>query len=142
MVGLARPPLSGVVETCLYVKDVERSRDFYVKVFGFEPLGGNDRIQPLAVRDGQLLILFRQGGTLNPVPIGDGFIPAHDGGGEQHFAFGVPTDSVGDWKRYLKNLDIEVESEVSWSQGGQSIYFRDPDRLVVELITPGVWTNY
>jgi catechol 2,3-dioxygenase-like lactoylglutathione lyase family enzyme len=46
---MARPALDGVVETCLYVEDVERSRDFYAQIFGFTPLGGNERIQPLEI---------------------------------------------------------------------------------------------
>jgi catechol 2,3-dioxygenase-like lactoylglutathione lyase family enzyme len=139
---LNRPALEGLVETALYVTDVVRSRDFYIQIFGFEPMGGNERIQPLNVGPGQVLLLFKQGGTPNAIPVGDGFIPPHDGGGEQHFAFGVPAASYEDWKSFLKSLDISIESEVSWPQGGKSLYFRDPDRLVVELITPGVWKNY
>ena len=137
-----RPALEGLVETALYVTDVIRSRDFYIRIFGFEPMGGNERIQPLNVAPGQVLLLFKQGGTPKPIAVGDGFIPPHDGGGEQHFAFGVPAASYEDWKSFLKSLDISIESEVSWPQGGKSLYFRDPDRLVVELITPGVWKNY
>jgi catechol 2,3-dioxygenase-like lactoylglutathione lyase family enzyme len=139
---VSRPALEGVVETCLYVEDVEVSRDFYVEVFGFEPLGGNERIQPLAVKPGQVLILFKRGGTPNPIPVANGFIPPHDGNGEQHFAFGVARESFVDWKSWLDGLNIAVESEIDWPQGGRSLYFRDPDRLLVELITPGVWKNY
>ena len=137
-----RPALEGLVETALYVTDVPRSRDFYVRIFGFEPMGGDERIQPLNVGPGQVLLLFRQGGTLRPIPIGGGFIPPHDGGGEQHFAFGIPSGSYEDWKSFLTSLGVSIESEVRWPQGGRSLYFRDPDRLVVELITPGVWKNY
>ncbi|HET8726046.1 MAG TPA: VOC family protein [Alphaproteobacteria bacterium] len=142
MVATARPPLDRLVETCLYVSDVRRSAEFYARVFGFERMGGSERVQPLAVGPGQVLILFRSGGTPAPIPVGQGFIPPHDGGGEQHFAFGVPPESVEDWKSYLNGIDIEIESDLAWPQGGRSLYFRDPDRLLVELVTPGVWTNY
>jgi catechol 2,3-dioxygenase-like lactoylglutathione lyase family enzyme len=37
---------------------------------------------------------------------------------------------------------VPVESEVSWPQGGRSLYFLDPDGMVVELATPGLWRNY
>jgi len=139
---MKRPPLQGLVETCLYVSDVSRSRDFYTKVFGFEPMGGDDRIQPLNVSPGQVLILFRRKGTLEPVPLAGSFIPPHDGSGEQHFAFGVADETFEDWKIYLEGLHIDIESELAWPQGGHSLYFRDPDRLLVELITNGVWPNY
>lgn len=137
---MKRPPLNGVVETCLYVSDVQRSRAFYERVFGFTAaIGDNERICPLTVEPGRVLILFQRGGTLDPVPVGDSHIPPHDGSGEQHFAFSIPLESVEDWKSYLKGLDIELESIVEWPKGGYSIYFRDPDRLLVELITPGLW---
>lgn len=137
----ARPPLRGVVETCLYVSDVAASRAFYQRVFDLEPLGGDDRIQPLAVAPGQVLILFRRGGTLKRIESASGVIPPHDGSGEQHFAFGIPADSVDAWETWLEELGIEIESVFNWPQGGHSLYFRDPDRMLVELITPGVWPN-
>jgi catechol 2,3-dioxygenase-like lactoylglutathione lyase family enzyme len=31
---------------------------------------------------------------------------------------------------------------VKWPRGGESLYFRDPDGLAVELATPGVWETY
>jgi len=139
---LGRPPLDGLVETCLYVSDVARSSAFYADVFGFATIGQGDRIGVLEVGPGQVLILFRRGGTLEPVRVGDGFIPPHDGSGPQHLAFGVPRDAVGDWKDHLESLNIEIESLLDWPQGGQSLYFRDPDGLLVELITPGLWPNY
>jgi catechol 2,3-dioxygenase-like lactoylglutathione lyase family enzyme len=139
---MKRPPLEGLVETALYVTDVKRSRDFYVGIFGFEPMGGDERIQSLAVREGQVLLLFRQGATRRPIPIGGGFIPPHDGAGEQHFAFGIELEVYEDWKTFIQGLHIGIQSEVAWPHGGRSLYFRDPDRLVVELVTRGVWKNF
>jgi catechol 2,3-dioxygenase-like lactoylglutathione lyase family enzyme len=137
-----RPALTGILETCLYVEDVGRSKSFYNKVFGFEPMLEQERICPLAVAPGQVLILFQRGGTLDPVPVDGSFIPPHDGNGPQHFAFSVPEHALDHWKSYLTNQGIAIESEVHWRKGGRSIYFRDPDGLLVELATPGLWTNY
>lgn len=137
-----RPELNGILETCLYVSDVAQSRDFYGKVFGFEPMFGDERVCALNMGPASVLILFKRGATANDIPIGGGFIPAHDGGGKQHFAFAIPEQAFKDWKSYLEGLDIKVESEVRWPQGGLSLYFYDPDGLVVELATPGVWKNY
>jgi len=39
-------------------------------------------------------------------------------------------------------MNVPVESVVTWPRGAQSIYFRDPDENLVELITPGFWANY
>ena len=120
---MARPPLDGLVETALYVSDVFRSRDFYTRLFGFQPLGGNERIQPLAVKPGQVLLLFKRGATLAPIPVGDSFIPPHDGSREQHFAFGIPAQSYDDWKSFLIGLDVGIESEVHWPQGAAASTF-------------------
>jgi len=32
-----------------------------------------------------------------------------------------------------------LEQQVAWPRGGTSLYFRDPDRHLVELATPGLW---
>lgn len=79
---MARPQLDGLLETCLYVTDVAASAAFYAHLFGFEAmLEPNPRVCALNVRPGQVLILFQRGGTLKDIPVGDGYIPAHDGGG-------------------------------------------------------------
>jgi catechol 2,3-dioxygenase-like lactoylglutathione lyase family enzyme len=140
--SVAAPAVSGVLETCLYVIDVPRARAFYERVFGFHAMIADERLCAFDVAPGSVLILFRKGGTLKPVRVGNGHIPAHDGGGPQHFAFGIRTEDWDDWKHHLAENRVPVESEVSWPQGGRSLYFRDPDGLVVELATRGLWRNY
>lgn len=136
------PRVTGVLETCLYVDDVARARAFYERIFGFEAMVADDRIVAFDVAPGHVLILFRRGGTLKPVPVGGGFIPPHDGGGPQHFAFGIPAEDWETWKAHLAAEGVAVESEVTWPKGGRSLYFHDPDGLLVELATPGLWRNY
>jgi catechol 2,3-dioxygenase-like lactoylglutathione lyase family enzyme len=142
LTGIDPPAVSGVLETCLYVADVARSRAFYERVFGFTAMIADDRICAFDVAPGSVLILFRKGATLRPVPVGGGHIPPHDGGGPQHFAFAVQAEDWQNWKHHLAENRVAVESEVSWPQGGRSLYFHDPDGLVVELATPGLWRNY
>jgi catechol 2,3-dioxygenase-like lactoylglutathione lyase family enzyme len=136
------PRVTGILETCLYVEDVDRSRAFYERLFAFVPLVTEKRICVLDVAPAQVLILFERGGTLEPVPVGDSFIPSHDAGGRQHFAFAIAADDYEPWKRHLAGNGIAVESEIAWRSGGKSLYFRDLDGHLVELATPGVWANY
>jgi len=35
-----------------------------------------------------------------------------------------------------------VEEKKKWELAGWSLYFRDPDRQLIELATPGTWTVY
>jgi catechol 2,3-dioxygenase-like lactoylglutathione lyase family enzyme len=51
-------------------------------------------------------------------------------------------DDLDAWKKRLRANNVEIESEVTWSRGGRSIYFRDPDGHSVELATSGVWSVY
>ena len=136
------PPINGVLETGIYVDDVARSRAFYGRLFGFRPVLVEERICAFAVAPAQLLILFQRRGTLDPVPVGDSFIPPHDGSGPQHFAFSIAESDVENWRKHLADNGVTIESAVTWPQGGKSLYFRDPDGLLVELATPGLWPNY
>jgi catechol 2,3-dioxygenase-like lactoylglutathione lyase family enzyme len=44
-----------------------------------------------------------------------------------------------DWQQRLAAEGVAIESVVKWAGGAQSIYFRDPDQNLAELITPGFW---
>jgi len=136
------PKVNGVLETGIYVEDVERSRAFYQRIFGLEAIFTEARMCTLAVAPAQVLIIFKRGGTLKPVPTGDSVIPPHDGGGPQHFAFAIAATDLDAWKAHLEAEGVAIESTVKWPKGGTSLYFRDSDGLLVELATPGLWANY
>jgi len=42
----------------------------------------------------------------------------------------------------LREHGIAIESTITWPRGGTSIYFRDPDGHLLELVTPGIWDIY
>jgi catechol 2,3-dioxygenase-like lactoylglutathione lyase family enzyme len=69
-------------------------------------------------------------------------VPGHDSGGAGHFAFAIDADALGAWEARLGELQIPIESRVRWERGGISLYFRDPDNRLVELVTPGLWPSY
>ncbi len=137
------PKLNGVVETVLYVHDLARASVFYRQVLGLESAGGDGvRFQAFVAGPQQVLLLFKRGATLQPITLPGGVIPAHDGNGEQHIGFGISADSYEDWKAKLLAAGTAIESEATWPQGARSLYFRDPDRHLVELVTPGIWPVY
>jgi catechol 2,3-dioxygenase-like lactoylglutathione lyase family enzyme len=69
-------------------------------------------------------------------------IPPHDGDGQTHLAFTIPLDSEAAWTRHLRAHEVPIESRVAWPRGGFSLYFRDPDGHLLELVSPGCWTIY
>ena len=138
----AVPRVTGQLESSLYVTDLDRSREFYQRVFGFEKLLQEDRMVGLAVPGGSVLLLFRRGGSVEPSPMPGGVIPPHDGQGTLHLCFAVPLAELGAWERHLHALGIPVESRVIQSFGGTSLYFRDPDGHSLEVAVPGLWATY
>jgi catechol 2,3-dioxygenase-like lactoylglutathione lyase family enzyme len=134
--------INGVVETALSVENVLRSAKFYQDLFGLQKLAGDDRFCALALPGRAVLLLFRKGGTSQPVQIPGGMIPGHDGGGQSHFAFKISKDDLAVCEQELADAGVAIESRVHWPLGGTSLYFRDPDQHLVELITPGCWEVY
>jgi len=136
------PKLNRVIETCLYVDDIDRARGFYQRVLGLALMTGDARFLAFDVGGMSVLLLFRRGATLQPVHLSEGTVPPHDGHGPLHIAFAVAADELLEWEKRLEDHGIAIESEVRWSRGGRSVYFRDPDRHLLELATPGMWLNY
>lgn len=137
------PPIQGIVETILYVDDMARAVAFYREVLGLEPMTGDPaRFQSFAVGGRQVLLLFKRGGTLTPTTVPGGIIPPHDGSGPHHIGFAVTKEAYEEWRGRLTERGIVIEGEAGWPRGGRSLYFRDPDGHLLELVTPGIWPNY
>ena len=131
------PTVTGVLETSLYVDDLERAAKFYVDLFGFPEMAGNERIRALRVKQGQVLLLFKRGASLSKE-----HFPTHDGTGPLHLAFSIPAAEFAAWEERLKSRGIAIEETKKWELGGKSLYFRDPENHLLELVTPGCWENY
>ena len=127
--------INGILETSLYVNDIERSMKFYRDLFGFNVVATGDRLVALEAGKNQLLLLFKKRASAE-LPKG-----ATDGDGELHLAFSISAEEFSEWKEMLLHRNIVIEEEKMWDYGGKSIYFRDPDRHLIELATPGVWPN-
>jgi catechol 2,3-dioxygenase-like lactoylglutathione lyase family enzyme len=131
-----------VIETSLYVDDLDRAARFYEDVLGLAVLTADQRFRAYDVGGRSVLLLFRRGATLETVKMPGGTIPPHDGHGPLHIAFAVPADDLADWEQRLAAHGVAIEGRTDWSRGGRSVYFRDPDGHLLELATPGLWTVY
>lgn len=135
------PGVARILETSLYVADLDRSEAFYARLFGFTRLMRDGRMCAMAIPNRQVLLLFRVGGSTTPSPAPGGFIPAHDGTGRLHLCFSISADAIPDWRDHLAREMVAIESELVWPHGGTSLYFRDPDGHSLEVATPGLWAN-
>jgi catechol 2,3-dioxygenase-like lactoylglutathione lyase family enzyme len=138
----AAPKIAGVLETALYVENLNRAAAFYENVLGLKPVNKDQRFAGYVAGPRSVLLLFKRGSTRETVHMPGGTIPPHDGQGTLHVAFAIPTDELDAWEQHLKSHDIAIEGRTDWPRGGKSIYFRDPDDHLLELATPGLWPNY
>jgi catechol 2,3-dioxygenase-like lactoylglutathione lyase family enzyme len=138
----AAPKIAGVLETALYVENLNRAAAFYENVLGLKPVNKDQRFAGYVAGPRSLLLLFKRGSTRETAHMPGGTIPPHDGQGTLHVAFAIPTDELDAWEQHLKSHDIAIEGRTDWPRGGKSIYFRDPDDHLLELATPGLWPNY
>jgi len=136
------PRLGGVLETSLYVADLERARAFYQHVFGLEAFFRDSRMCALGVVPGQVLLLFAHGTTGSPAPVPGGFIPPHGAIGAAHLCFAIPAGELTAWEAHLARHGLDIESRIAWQRGSTSLYFRDPDGNSLEVATPGLWPNF
>jgi catechol 2,3-dioxygenase-like lactoylglutathione lyase family enzyme len=121
------PSVERIIETALYVADIKKSADFYRRIFGFATLSESERLIALDVAGRSLLLLFATGPS--------------------HFAFAIAAEELSDWQQHLAAEGVAVESVVDWAKISEhstahSLYFRDPDAHLVELLTPGFWRIY
>ena len=130
------PKSDGFLESSLYVLDVSTSVRFYAKIFGFRMVSDfGERGCAMQAGERPVLLLFKKGGSLHiPSP--------HDGYGELHIAFAIPASELVRWEMWLEENGIVIEEKRTWGLGGRSIYFRDPDRHLLEIASPGVWSIY
>lgn len=130
------PKTNGILESSIYVSDVSRSARFYQELFGFSVVSDfGERGCALHAGTRQVLLLFKKGASRN-------IQSPHDGDGELHLAFAIPLAELPHWESWLHEKGIAVEEKRTWDLGGFSLYFRDPDRHLLELATPGVWSVY
>lgn len=130
------PNIDGILESSLYVGDVRRSVRFYQDTFGFRVISEfGERGCALHAGPRQVLLLFKKGASR-------AIQSPHDGDGELHVAFAIPFAELANWESWLERKGVAVEDKRAWDSGGWSLYFRDPDRHLIELATPGTWSVY
>jgi catechol 2,3-dioxygenase-like lactoylglutathione lyase family enzyme len=130
----------GMLETVLYVADLEAAERFYTAILGLAVVS-REPGRHVFFRSGRsMFLVFNPEATATQtIFVGGARIPPHGTHGPGHAAFRVHEAELPAWRERLCVAGVEIESEVSWPQGGHSIYFRDPAGNSVELVTPAVW---
>jgi catechol 2,3-dioxygenase-like lactoylglutathione lyase family enzyme len=124
-----------IKETCLYVHDLEKTKQFYHDLLGL-PIIHYDAGKHIFFRLGtSVLLCFNPEDSKTKVSP-----PAHFGGGKQHIAFEVTKENYVSAKAEIISKGITIVDEVTWRSGEESFYFEDPEGNVLEIIPDeGIW---
>jgi len=134
-VAESRPPV-GVYETVLYASDVPATAHFYSELLGLHAVQEADELSAaFRLGDGGMLLLFdpaRSSILGRPVP-------SHGASGPGHVAFAVEAGDLEAFAAELRRRGVEIEREMTWDEGGRSLYVRDPAGNSVELVEGEAW---
>ncbi|CAM5763866.1 glyoxalase [Labrys miyagiensis] len=136
------PRLNRIIETSIYVEDLDRAARFYEVVLGLEALLKLERLYVYDVGGSNVLLVFKRGASGEDMVMPNGLIPGHDATGRIHVCFAISADELAAWEERLARHEVAIEGRVDWPAGGRSIYFRDSDGHMLELATPGMWSIY
>ena len=134
------PP--AVLETSVYCEDLNAARSFYRDVVGLTLISEDpDRHLFFRVGDSSsMFLVFRPQQTRQAtVQVNGQAIPRHGADGASHMAFQTDEQQLAEWRVQLVRHGIEIESEITWPNGGHSIYCRDPAGNSIEFATRRLW---
>ena len=123
-----------IKETCLYTKDLEITKAFYHGKLGLPVIGMVKNRHVFFRAGGSVLLCFNPESTINEEKL-----PPHYAHGNQHLAFEVKSSQYQSWKNKLKEKEILITHEQTWSNGKKSFYFNDLENNVLEIIEEGMW---
>jgi catechol 2,3-dioxygenase-like lactoylglutathione lyase family enzyme len=131
---------TGILESALYVDDLDRAEDFYGRVLGLERItraGGRH----VFFRCGEgVLLLFNPAETVKPpAPDAKLPVPPHGTKGDGHLCFRGTAGEIERMRAHLERHGIAIEADFEWPNGGRSIYFRDPAGNSLEMAEPRIW---
>ena len=127
------PQHQGFGHVTLSVSDLERSADFYNRVFTAQAMSGEDELGPFVLCMGENFMLgLRKWGS---TPDGDAF--QFDRVGLDHMGIHVDSDAeLEKWVAHLAEQGIECDGPVA-SPYGMHLHMKDPDGIATEFFSPG-----
>jgi catechol 2,3-dioxygenase-like lactoylglutathione lyase family enzyme len=137
---------AAILESAVYADDLDAAEDFYGRVMGLE------RIAKVPGRHvffrcgrGVLLVFNAEATSSQPPPDAKLPVPPHGARGPGHLCFAANAEEIEVWKARLTAQGVAVEADFHWppttgeTQGGRSIYFRDPGGNSLEFAEPRIW---
>ncbi len=129
--------VSEVLESALYVLDLQAAEKFYSEVLGLTFYSKMEGRHVFFRCGNRMVLLFNAEATAVSAG-GPKDAPTHGAKGEGHLAFAAKDSEIDQWKRHLARNGVEIEKEIR-SRNGRAIYFRDPSQNSLEIASPRIW---
>ena len=136
---MSREPPALILETAIYVDDLEAAEAFYGGVLGLERIGRVPERHVFYRCGAGVLLVFLPEATevvdpKSPLPV-----PPHGARGPGHLCFAAEPLGLEAWRERLGAEGVAIEAEVAWPGGGRSVYFRDPAGNSLEFAEARIW---
>lgn len=126
--------IARIKETCIYVTDLHRTKEFYAYQL---------RLPLISFVEGRH-VFFKAGASVLLCFIADKTaqekeLPSHGATGSVHFAFEVPRTDYDAALQQVQTAGITILHQQIWKDNLRSFYFHDPDGNLLEVIEEGLW---
>lgn len=135
---MAEPP-SLILESALYVDDLDAAEAFYGGVLGLGRIGRVPGRHVFFRVGAGVLLVFDPAATEVADPNSPLPVPPHGARGPGHLCFAAEPLGLGAWRERLEQAGVAIEAEVAWPGGGRSFYFRDPAGNSLEVAEARIW---
>lgn len=140
MTNLPPAPAPGaILETALYVDDLDAATGFYQELLGLEAIQTVPDRHVFFRAGKAVLLVFNPDATDQPAQNPRLPVPPHGARGSGHVCFAMPRDHIDAMRARLIAAGIEVDTEFDWPNGAHSLYVRDPSGNSVEFAEPWLW---
>ena len=129
---------SGILETALYVDDLDAAEGFYGGLVKLERVSRNGN-RSVFYRCGRgVLLIFNPDETR--ISHGEGMpVPVHGASGAGHVCFSASNEEIDIWRDSFQAAGVEIERDFRWPNAGRSLYVRDPAGNSIEFAEPQLW---
>lgn len=135
---MPRPP-AAILETALYVDDLDAAAAFYGEVLGLPEILRVEGRHVFYRAGTTTLLIFDPGATGRPALDPALPVPPHGARGPGHLCFAATAEEIDIWRDRLTRAGHPIEADFIWPNGARSIYVRDPAGNSLEFAEPRLW---
>ena len=133
------PVPSAILESALYVDDLDAAERFYGELLGLTMIQRVSQRHVFYRVGKSVLLLFNADMTEKP-PLNPGLpVPPHGARGPGHVCLVLTRAEINTMRKHLLDWNVPVDVEFDWPNGAHSLYVRDPAGNSVEFTEAHLW---